>query len=242
MPQVFKKYHNTVARVTIFGGLFGLVGLVLTASNVSRSSYVTKAMVPLDQPVPFSHKHHYEELGIDCRYCHWSVEKSAHAGVPSTEVCMSCHSQVWTNSPLLEPMRSSMASGVPVAWNKVNDLPDFVYFNHSIHINKGIGCNSCHSGIEKMHLTYKSQAFSMAWCLDCHRKPEANIRPQGEVFNMYYKPPKNQEEVEAMMKAHGLTLKPGEEMPTNSAEFGKFLVKRYNIHVEQLDNCSVCHR
>jgi hypothetical protein len=218
MPQVFQRYSNTLARVSFAGGLLGLTALVIAGSNISRSGYVNKAMVPLDQPVPFSHKHHAEELGIDCRYCHGSVEVSAHAGVPATEVCMSCHSQVWTNSPLLQPVRDSYASGNPVVWNKVNDLPDFVYFNHSIHIAKGIGCNSCHTGINKMHLTYKSQPLSMAFCLDCHRNPEKYIRPKEEVFNMNYHYPSNQEEV------------------------GVELVQKYNIHKEQLDNCWTCHR
>lgn len=218
MPQVFQKYSNTLVRVSFVGGLLGLTALVIAGSNMSRSAYVNKTTVPLDQPIPFSHKHHVEELGIDCRYCHGAVEETAHAGVPATEVCMSCHSQVWTNSPLLKPVRDSYAENKPVIWNKVNDLPDFVYFNHSIHIAKGIGCNSCHAGIDQMHLTYKSQPFSMAFCLDCHRNPEKYIRPKEEVFNMKYRYPPNQQEK-------------GEE-----------LVRLYNIHKEQLDDCWTCHR
>jgi len=172
----------------------------------------------VDQPVPFSHKHHVKELGIDCRYCHNTVENSAVASVPPTHTCMSCHSQVWTNSPLLEPIRQSYLNGTPVQWNKVYDLPDFVYFNHSIHVQKGIGCTTCHGPIHEMNITYKAQPLSMSWCLDCHRQPEKYIRPREEVFNVNYQPPANQ------------------------MELGAKLVKQYNIQKGQLTNCSICHR
>ncbi len=241
MAQVFKRYHNTVARASIVGGLLALVGLVLGGSNITRSPWMTRVGEPPDQPVPFSHKHHYEELGIDCRYCHWSVTQQAHAGVPSAEVCMTCHSQVWTNSPLLQPVRDSYNNDQPLVWNKVNNLPEFVYFNHSAHVNKGISCATCHNGIEKMHLTHKSQAFSMWWCLDCHRNPEKHIRPVQEVFNMYYKTPTTQEEMKAMLDKHGIPYDPN-NIPRNQLELGALLVKHYNIHKEQLSDCSICHR
>jgi hypothetical protein len=239
--QVFKRHHNTLARVFVVGGLLAIVGLAVGGSAITRSPWWTKVGEPPDQPVPFSHKHHYEELGIDCRYCHWSVTQSAHAGVPSSEVCMTCHSQIWTNSPLLEPVRDSYNNNKPLVWNKVNNLPEFVYFDHSAHVNKGISCASCHGGIEKMHLTHKSQHFSMQWCLDCHRNPEKHIRPKEEVFNMYYKTPRNEEEMKAMLDRYNIPYDPN-NIPRDQLELGKLLVKHYNIHKEQLSDCSICHR
>ncbi len=240
MAQVFKRYHNTVARATIGGGLLALMALIFGGSSITRSPWWTRAGDPPDQPVPFSHKHHAEELGIDCRYCHWSVTQSAHAGVPPAEVCMTCHSQVWTNSPLLQPIRDSYQQDKPLVWNKVNDLPEFVYFDHSIHVNKGIGCNECHAGIEKMQLTAKSQPFSMWWCLNCHRNPEKYIRPKGEVFNMYYKVPRTEAEMRTLLEKHGIQWEG--QLPRNQEELGALLVKQYNIHKEQLSDCSICHR
>jgi hypothetical protein len=218
MPQVFHRSSNTLARLSIVTGAALLVSSVLIGSNLSRSPYVTKVGAPVDQPVPFSHKHHVKELGIDCRYCHSTVETSAVASVPPTHTCMSCHSQVWTNSPLLEPIRQSYLNGTPVKWNKVYDLPDFVYFNHSIHVQKGIGCDTCHGPVHEMNITYKAQPLSMAWCLDCHRQPEKYIRPKEEVYNYEYKQPKNQ------------------------LELGEKLVKEYGIRKEQLTDCAICHR
>jgi hypothetical protein len=218
MPQVFHRSSNTLARLSIVTGAALLVSSVLIGSNLSRSPYVTKVGAPVDQPVPFSHKHHVKELGIDCRYCHNTVETSAVASVPPTHTCMSCHSQVWTNSPLLEPIRQSYLNGTPVKWNKVYDLPDFVYFNHSIHVQKGIGCDTCHGPVHEMNITYKAQPLSMAWCLDCHRQPEKYIRPKEEVYNYEYKQPKNQ------------------------LELGEKLVKEYGIRKEQLTDCAICHR
>jgi hypothetical protein len=218
MPQVFHRSSNTLARLSLVTVGAVVVSGVLIGSNLSRSPYVTQVGAPVDQPVPFSHKHHVKELGIDCRYCHNTAETSAVASVPSTHTCMSCHSQVWTNSPLLEPVRQSYLEGKPIEWNKVYDLPDFVYFNHSIHIQKGIGCDTCHGPIHEMNITYKAQPLSMSWCLDCHRQPEKYIRPREEVFNYEYKPPKNQ------------------------LELGKKLVEEYGIRKEQLTDCSVCHR
>lgn len=218
MPQVFHRSSNTLARLSIVTGAALLVSSVLIASNLSRSPYVTKEGAPVEQPVPFSHKHHVKELGIDCRYCHNTVDKSAVASVPPTHTCMSCHSQVWTNSPLLEPIRQSYLNGTPVKWNKVYDLPDFVYFNHSIHIQKGIGCDTCHGPVHEMNITYKAQPLSMSWCLECHRQPEKFIRPKEEVFNYEYK------------------------QPANQMELGQKLVKEYGIRKEQLTDCWICHR
>ncbi len=253
--QVFKPGANSVAQVAIAciaGGPL-LVGLSLAA--LSRSPANTKVNVPKNQPVPFSHQHHNWELGIDCRYCHTSVEKSAYAGIPSTETCMSCHSQIWTNSPLLEPVRQSMETGTPIVWNKVNKVPDFVYFNHSIHVNRGLNCNTCHGPVNDMHITWKGNAFQMAWCLDCHRNPEKFLgwnkdlqkehpgdSPRQLAFKLYWK-------LQTKGKAN---LSPAETILVNgdytgskdkeSIDAGKDIVEKYGIKTQQLADCGVCHR
>ncbi len=187
MAQVFHPSFNTLSRLSLLGALVVPALLIVAGSAITRSSYNTKAGIPLEQPVPFSHEHHSVELGIDCRYCHTSVEKSAYSNVPPTHTCMSCHSQIWTNSPLLEPVRQSYATNTPLRWTQLNKVPDFVYFPHNAHVNKGINCNECHGPIQKMMLTYKAKPFFMYWCLDCHRNPEKHIRPREEVFNLYWK-------------------------------------------------------
>lgn len=217
MPQVFHKSSNVLSRASIVGGVLAFGALIWGGASITRT-YGVKVGVPLDQPIPFSHKHHAKELGIDCRYCHTSVETSNFAGFPPTETCMSCHSQVWTNSPLLQPIRDSYQNGTAIVWNKVNTLPDFVYFNHSIHIAKGIGCTECHGNVHEMPITYKAQAFSMLFCLTCHRQPERFIRPKEEVFNIEYKHPPDQ------------------------LEMGKRLVQEYGIVKKQLTDCWICHR
>lgn len=179
MAQLFKPAANTIATLSLVAGA-GVPFLLLGASQISRSPANTKVNVPLDQPVPFSHKHHVKELGIDCRYCHGEVEYQAHAGVPATEVCMSCHSQIWTNSPMLAPVRDSYESNKPLRWNKVNVVPDFVYFDHSLHIQKGISCNNCHGAVQEMHIMAKGNAFRMAWCLECHDNPGKYMLPTEE--------------------------------------------------------------
>jgi hypothetical protein len=172
--------------------------------------------VPIEQPVPFSHKHHAGGEGIDCRYCHSSVEDSAFAGMPPTETCMSCHSQIWADSPILEPVRASFRNGEPLRWTRVYQLPDFVYFDHSIHVYKGIGCSTCHGRVDQMPLTFRANALQMDWCLGCHREPERSVRPRELVFQMDYKPPVDQ-----------LAL-------------GRRLVAEYKI--QKLTDCYTCHR
>jgi hypothetical protein len=176
VPQIFHPSANTLSKVSIFGGVFIATGLGWVLSVLYRSPYQTEAGVVLEQPVQFSHKHHVQGLGIDCRYCHVSVETSAFAGIPATETCMSCHSQIWTNAPELEPVRESYRSGVSIPWVRVHDLPDFVQFNHSIHVAKGVQCASCHGAVETMPLTYREHSLSMKWCLDCHREPDQFVR------------------------------------------------------------------
>jgi NAD-dependent SIR2 family protein deacetylase len=170
------------------------------------------------QPVPFSHKHHVSGLGIDCRYCHTAVEQSAFAGIPSTSTCMNCHSQIWTNSPMLEPVRESYRTGQPLRWTRVHNLAEFAYFNHSIHVNKGVGCATCHGPVDQMPLIAQQESLLMEWCLDCHRNPEQYLRPREEVFNMSW------------------------TAPANQSELGLELVRKYNVRTEQLTDCSVCHR
>jgi len=216
MPQIFHPSTNTISRLSIFGVLFVLAGLLWLLSALNRSSYATEEGVVREQPVPFSHEHHVGGLGIDCRYCHTSVEKSAFAGIPPTETCMNCHAYIWTQSPMLEPVHDSYRTGKPIPWTRVHNLPDFVYFNHSIHVYKGIGCATCHGRVDQMPLMRQTHSLLMQWCLDCHRQPERFIRPRQFVFDMAWKPEEDQQ-----------TL-------------GKKLVQKY--HVATLTTCSVCHR
>ncbi len=192
MSQIFRPASNALAKASIYGAVFIVAALAWIASAIDRSPYSTQEGVVREQPVPFSHEHHVSGLGIDCRYCHTSVETSAFAGLPPTKTCMTCHSQIWTNAQILEPVRQSWLSGQPLQWQRVHNLPRFVYFNHSIHIAKGIGCNTCHGEIDRMPLTYQATSLQMDWCLNCHRNPEKYIRPKSEVFNMGYRYPTDQ--------------------------------------------------
>ncbi len=178
MAQLFHPSSKVIARVSIV--LAGLVvgGIMITGTAIFRSAYFTHVEEPREQPVPFSHQHHVAGLGISCVYCHTSVEESSFAGIPPTQTCMSCHSQVWTNSPMLEPVRESFRTNRPLQWERVNKVGDFAYFNHSIHVNKGIGCQTCHGQIDQMPLTWRAQSLYMGWCLDCHRDPAKFIRPK----------------------------------------------------------------
>jgi hypothetical protein len=219
MAQLFSPRANIHSRVIIFG----TIGLVCAAgwgmSAVYWSPYTTNVDVPLDQPVPFSHKHHVAEDGIDCRYCHTSVEKSAVAGMPSTETCMTCHSQIWTDAPVLSPVRESLATNTPIKWNRVNDLPDYVYFNHSIHVAKGIGCSTCHGRVDQMPLTRKTQTLFMKWCLDCHRNPQKYVRPRDKIYDMAWEPAQDAGAVRKELTA-------------------QFHVDRSS----RITNCGTCHR
>ncbi len=218
MAQIFHRSANQIAKGSIILGVLAVGVLTYVVAGVQLSSYITDAGVVQEQPVPFSHEHHVRGLGIDCRYCHTSAEKSSFAGVPPTKTCMTCHSQVWTNAELLAPVRSSWASGKPIEWVRVNNLPNFVYFNHSIHVAKGVGCTTCHGQVDRMPLTWRHATLQMKWCLECHRDPAAFVRPRDEVFNMDWTPPADQ---------HAQ---------------GEKLVAEYGIRTRQLTNCSVCHR
>jgi hypothetical protein len=216
MAQLFHRSANSLAKVSIAGAGILAGSLLIAAYTLDRGSYTTDVSLVKEQPVPFSHKHHVTDDGIDCRYCHTSVETSAFAGLPATEICMSCHSQIWSNAAILEPVRASFRTGESLSWTRVHDLPEFVYFNHSIHINKGIGCASCHGRVDQMPLMFKVNTLYMNWCIECHRDPWKYVRPREQVFNMAYVPPANQE------------------------EFGRKLVKEYKI--QSLTDCWTCHR
>ena len=177
MAQVFAPSSNSAARFSIVALLGGLGLLLVGLFGYGRSPWVTDVGRPVDQPIPFSHKHHVTDDGIDCRYCHTTVESAAFAGMPSTQTCMNCHSQIWAQSPVLEPVRQSFASGLPIHWNRVNTLPDFVYFDHSIHVQKGVSCTTCHGPVDQMALTYKVHTFQMSFCLDCHQDPSKFLGP-----------------------------------------------------------------
>ncbi len=189
MPQIFDRSSNALARMSLV--LTGLIVIAMgvTLDQLQRSPWVTRQGQRPDQPVPFSHKHHVQGLGLQCQYCHVTVEKSSYAGIPPTRTCMNCHAQIWTNAALLEPVRQSWATGQSIPWTKVHDLPDFVYFSHEIHVNKGIGCESCHGRVDEMPLMYEQNTLQMEWCLDCHRNPAKNARPTGEIYNMAWKEP-----------------------------------------------------
>jgi hypothetical protein len=232
MSQIFHRSTNTLSRATIFGAVFVIAALAWVAMEVQRSPYITYAGVRKPQPVPFSHQHHVTGLGIDCRYCHTSVETSSYAGIPPTKTCMNCHSQIWTNAQLLEPVRASYKSGESLQWTQVNQLPDFVYFNHSIHINKGVGCNTCHGPVDQMPLMYQQESLQMEWCLNCHRAPEKNLRPRDQVFNMRYQQPTDVNPVVVDGKAF-----------TEQLALGSELLKKYSVrNVKDITSCNTCHR
>ena len=232
MAQIFHRSANTIARLSMFGAVFLIAGVLWAALQMQRSPYFTYAKVARMQPVPFSHQHHYAGLGIDCRYCHTSVEVSGFAGIPPTKTCMNCHSQIWTNAKLLEPVRASYKSGESLQWTRVNQLPDFVYFNHSIHISKGVGCNTCHGPVDQMPLMYQQESLQMEWCLSCHRAPEKNLRPRSEVFNMRYQRPTSVNPVVVDGQSY-----------TDQADLGTALLTKYNVRsVKDITSCSTCHR
>lgn len=219
MPQIFSRGTDTFFRYSMYGT--PLAGaLVLWACMVyTRSSYGTGAGIARVQPVPFSHQHHVGDLGIDCRYCHTSVEHSSYAGMPATRICMNCHSQMWVGSDMLAPVRESYSTNKSLEWKRVYNLPGFVYFDHSIHVHKGIGCTTCHGAVDEMPFMYQAPSLLMEWCLDCHRRPEENLRPQAAIFDVKWQPPSDQREQ------------------------GRKLAQEYEIKdTHYLTSCTVCHR
>jgi hypothetical protein len=227
MPQIFHRSTNTLAKLSIFGGLFIMAFAAWALAEINRSSWNTGAYVEREQPVQFSHKHHVGDDGIDCRYCHTSVETSSSAGMPPTKTCMNCHSQLYNDSPYLEPVRASWKTNKPIEWTRVHDLPDYVYFNHSIHVNKGVGCSTCHGRVDEMPLVYQYASLQMEWCLQCHRAPEKFLRPKSEVFNMKWQA----ENAGAENKTEAQLAR------------GRKLFDEYHVrHKAILQSCSTCHR
>lgn len=237
--------------------ILGLVvtSLALTLNELQRSPYVTKQGERLEQPVPFSHQHHVAGLGLDCRYCHTSVENSSFAGIPPTKTCMNCHSEIWTNADILEPVRASYRNNTPIWWTKLHDLPDYVYFNHEIHINKGIGCASCHGPVDEMPLTYAHASLQMEWCLDCHRNPAKNIRPTGDpIYNIGWKGPRSDSPVYCEDGTGNCSLTGPNDQLTGQAmknpkkfidqmSMGKYLVAQYHVRTpNEIQSCETCHR
>lgn len=219
MNQIFHPSVNTIAKASIIGTVLILAGLSIGLYYLVRSPYLAGVDVVVAQPVPFSHMNHVTDRGLDCRYCHPSVETASFAGMPNTKTCMTCHSQIWTEAPMLEPVRQSFQSGQPLEWNRVHNLADFVYFDHSIHINNGAACETCHGRVDKMPLAWKAETMLMEWCLECHRRPEKYIRPLDAVMTMGWPPP-----------------------DYNQLAEGKKLVQTFGIEVGRLDDCSICHR
>jgi hypothetical protein len=217
MAQVFPKTANEFARASLVLGALAAAGLVFALLFVfPRSSYLTRQKEARAQPVPFYHLHHVGGMGIDCRYCHTGADRSATAGIPPTKTCMNCHSQIFNQSPILEPVRASWRSGASIEWVRVHDLPDFVYFDHSAHVNKGVGCTTCHGPVDKMAYVWQESSLLMEWCLDCHRQPEKYLRPKSEVYSTAWRPPSNQ------------------------LELGRRLAAEYEVRPRVA--CSTCHR
>ncbi len=214
--QIFNRSANFIAKASIVGLVLvvgSLLGLLTTAN---RWSWVNNQRVVREQPIQFSHQHHVQTIGLDCRYCHTSAETSTFAGIPPTKTCMNCHSQIWITSPYLEPVRSSFRDNRSLRWVRVHDLPDFAYFNHSVHVKKGVGCETCHGRVDKMPLMLQENSLQMEWCLDCHRNPAQYLRPRSEIYTMGYRPAESQ------------------------AVVGARLMKEY--HVNPRTSCSTCHR
>lgn len=219
MSQIFPRSANALVRMSLAGVvILALVG-TWVVFTLMRSSWATGQYEFIDQPVQFSHAHHVGGIGLDCRYCHTSVENSSFAGIPPTRTCMNCHTEIWTNAEILEPVRASFRNSTNLTWIRVNDLPDFVYFNHQIHVRQGVGCATCHGQIDQMPLTYQATSMQMEWCLECHRTPEQFLRPRDQVFNMQY------------------------EAPSDQLELGLRLKREYNVaDARHMTSCSVCHR
>ena len=216
MAQIFHRSTNTISRVSIFGAVFAIAGLLWLIAQVHRSPWSTEAHVAKEQPIQFSHERHVGGNGIDCRYCHTSVEDSPFAGIPPTKTCMNCHAEIFASSPFLRPVHESFETDRAIVWTRVYDLPDFVFFDHSIHVKKGVGCTTCHGPVDRMPFIAQEHSLQMEWCLDCHQRPEAFVRPRNAVFSVSY------------------------EQPANQLEVGRRLVEEYQI--QKSTNCSACHQ
>jgi cytochrome c7-like protein len=216
MSALFSKRSNAVLLTTLAVLGLGAGGTIGGLLLYWRTPYGTSQHEPIVQPVQFDHRHHVQDDLMDCRYCHSSVDKAPSAGIPPTELCLSCHSQIWNKSPLLDQVRQSWFSGKPIAWTRVHKLPDFVYFNHAIHVNKGVGCVECHGRVDQMPSIEQAQPLTMGFCLDCHRSPQARLRPLEEIANPRWQP------------------------PVDRAALGVELARKYDVKPKV--NCTTCHR
>ena len=217
MAAIFGPAANLVSKVTLIATAALMVGGLIAWWLWPRTDYMRHERAVVAQPVPFSHQHHVAGLGLDCRFCHTSVESSATAGLPATTTCMTCHSQIWTNAAVLAPVRASLANDMPIVWHRVTDLPGYVYFNHSIHIAKGVGCESCHGEVDTMALTYKEKTLTMAFCLECHRNPGPNLRPKSALYDTNWHRTSDTPPVAALLAL-------------------------YHVPDRTLTDCSLCHR
>lgn len=232
MAQFFPHSANSYARMSLVLLAVLAATLGLAGDRLQRSPYVTNEGLRPEQPVPFSHQHHVAGLGIDCRYCHTSVETSSFAGLPPTKTCMNCHSQIWSNAPMLEPVRASFRDNKPLVWTRVHDLPDYAYFSHEIHVNKGVGCKSCHGPVDEMPLMYQDASLQMEWCLDCHRNTAKVLRPREQVFNMNYEAPTPAKKVQF-----------AGQWFSDQQSLGEAIQKQYHIRSSfELTSCETCHR
>jgi hypothetical protein len=222
VAQIFTASADTRLRAAALIIVVAIIGVGAFVGDYANSTYATRVGWPVEQPVPFSHQHHVGGLGIDCRYCHTTVEDGPHAGLPATHICMTCHSQIWTGAPMLAPVRESLAEDKPMVWNRVAALPDYVYFDHSIHIARGVPCVECHGRVDKMPLMARAEPFRMGWCLACHRDPAPHLRPPAEVTRMDW----------TDWDSH----------PEEHKTYGALMVKAYGIEPDKLTNCNICHR
>ncbi|MEZ6143792.1 MAG: cytochrome c3 family protein [Zavarzinella sp.] len=237
MPQIFPRGMNTIVRMLVFGLPLMGMGSGATGAILYRSGYITGKGEVVDQPVPFSHKHHVSELGIDCRFCHTAAETSPYAGIPPTETCMKCHQQMWNGSQMLNPVRASFENNQSIPWEKIHNLPDYAYFNHSIHLGKGVGCYSCHGEVDEMPLMSQKHTLLMEWCLKCHRNPEEHLRPLTEITNMKWKAE------DYIDPTTGKKENPATGKPYTQLELGKQLKELHRVRDAMvITNCSICHR
>lgn len=232
MPQIFHRSFNPVSKIIVLGLPLLFAGTGVGLAAFYRSGYVTGTNEVIEQPVPFSHLHHVGELGIDCRYCHNSVESSGYAGIPPTKVCMNCHQQIWTGAEYLQPVRESYRLDKPIVWTKVHNVPHYTYFNHSIHVAKGVGCVECHGQVDEMPLIFQTKTLLMEWCIKCHREPSFSLRPREEVTSMTWKP-----------SVETFNSRTGDKYPSDPVELAKLLKSDHGVRdAMTLTSCSMCHR
>lgn len=216
MGPLFRPFHNTAVRISLLGLVLLFTGTLVGLMVYARTPWARGTNEPIEQPIEFDHRHHSRDEGIDCRYCHDTVEVSAYAGIPPTELCLNCHAQVWNSSPLLAPVRESFYSGRPIVWRRVHRVAEFVYFNHAIHVQKGVGCATCHGRVDLMPMVYQVHSMTMGWCLACHRDPVPSLRPVSEMTSMTWTP------------------------PADDPDLGRRLAEEYDVRTRT--SCDACHR